>query len=154
MLKGAELQGGGQEEEVEEERKMRCICTKVLKEEVEVWWGADKETKSKRARSVNENVRAMRGNKIMGRSNRRTGHRKRKTRRGMSYYPESDFPFFNKCVFFLIIHKDQKLASYQKNLRGENKKVQSWPGFTILQPCCLSQVLEEKHNRCLCSGSL
>lgn len=56
--------------------------------------GADKETKSKRARSVNENVRAKRENKIMGGSNRRTGERKRKTRRGMSYYPEKDFFFF------------------------------------------------------------
>lgn len=130
---------------------MRCICTKEVKEEVEVWWGADKETKSKRARSVNENVR--RGNKIMGGSNRRTGDRKRKTRRGMSYDPKRDF-FFNKCVFFLIIHMDQKLASYQKNLQEENKKVQSWPGVTILQPCCLSQVLEEKHNHCLCLRSL
>lgn len=90
---------------------------------------ADKETKSKRARSVNENVRAKRRNKIMGGSNRRTGDRKRKTRRGMSYYPEKDFLFFffNKIFFFLIIHEDQKLASYQKNLWGENKKVQSWP---------------------------
>lgn len=50
--------------------------------------GVDKGTKSKRARSVNENVRAKRENKIMGRSNRRTGERKRKTRTGMSYYPE------------------------------------------------------------------
>lgn len=96
MLKGAELRGGGQEEE-QEERKRRCICTKVVKEEVEVWWGLDKETKSKRARSVNENVSAKRRNKIMGSSNRRTGGRKRKTRRGMSYYPERDFLSFFFC---------------------------------------------------------
>lgn len=53
--------------------------------------GVDKKTKSKRARSVNENVRAKRGNKIMGEGNRRTRGRKRKTRRGMNHYPERLF---------------------------------------------------------------
>lgn len=68
---------------MEEERS--CLCTKVLKKELEVWvgegwWGADMETKSKRARSINENVRAKRGIKIMGSSNRRTRVRRKKDR--------------------------------------------------------------------------